>query len=124
MSDVASVVVNLAAKFEQFSEQWSPRVVGELNGEQVKLAKLEGEFVWHHHRDEDELFLVVRGQFSIHLRERIVELREGEFYIVARGVEHKPVATAEAHVLMMEPATTLNTGNLRNERTVDSPERL
>jgi len=124
VSDVASVVVNLAAKFEQFSEQWSPRVVGELNGEQVKLAKLEGEFVWHHHRDEDELFLVVRGQFSIHLRERIVELREGEFYIVARGVEHKPVATAEAHVLMMEPATTLNTGNLRNERTVDSPERL
>lgn len=89
MSDVASAVVNLAAKFEQFGERWSPRVVGELNGEQVKLAKLEGEF-----------------------------------YIVARGVEHRPVATAEAHVLMMEPAMTLNTGNLRNERTVDSPARL
>ena len=117
-------VVNLAAKLAQFSEHWSPRVVGELNGQQVKLAKASGEFVWHHHRDEDELFLVLRGHLAIHLRDRVVELEEGEFFIVPRGVEHKPVAAAEAHVLLLEPADTLNTGNVRNERTVESPQRL
>ena len=116
--------VNLADKLAKFSEHWSPRIVGELNGQQVKLVKLEGEFVWHHHEHQDELFLVLRGQLSIHLRDRIVELAAGEFFIVPRGVEHKPVAAREAHVLLLEPASTLNTGNLQNARTVESPERI
>ncbi len=116
--------VNLSQKLEQFDERWGPRIVGELNGQQVKLAKLEGEFVWHHHEEEDELFMVLRGRLQIHLRERTIELDEGEFFIVPRGVEHKPVAAEEVHVLILEPSSTLNTGNVRNERTVDDPERL
>jgi len=116
--------VNLSEKLQQFTERWSPRIVGELNGQNVKLAKFEGEFVWHHHEEEDELFLVLRGRLSIHLRERIIELDAGEFFIVPRGVEHKPVAAGEAHVLLLEPSATLNTGNVRNDRTVDDPERL
>jgi mannose-6-phosphate isomerase-like protein (cupin superfamily) len=115
--------VNVSEKLQQFTERWSPRIVGELNGHHVKLAKLEGEFVWHHHEQEDELFLFLRGHVSIHLRDRIIELDEGEFFIVPRGVEHKPVAPEEVHVLLLEPSTTFNTGNVRNERTVDEPER-
>ncbi len=124
MSDSQTDKVNLSEKLQQFTERWSPRIVGELNGQHVKLAKFEGEFVWHHHDQEDEFFLVLRGRVSIHLRERIVELDEGEFFIVPKGVEHKPVAAAEAHVLLLEPASTLNTGNVRDDRTVDTPERL
>ena len=116
--------VNLAQKLRQFSERWSPRIVGELNDQQVKVAKLEGEFVWHHHADEDELFLVLRGHLTIHLRDRVVELNPGEFFVVPRGVEHKPVAQEEVHVLLLEPVSTLNTGNVRNQFTVDSPERI
>ncbi len=116
--------VNLAEKLALFSEQWSPKVVGELNGQHVKLAKIHGEFDWHHHENEDELFLVVHGALDIHLRDRVVHLEEGEFFIVAKGVEHKPVAEHEAHILLLEPASTLNTGNLRNERTVDDLERI
>lgn len=116
--------VNLAEKLGSFSEHWSPRVVGELNGQQVKLAKLHGEFVWHHHEHEDELFLVLKGSLLMRLRDRDVTIREGEFLIVPRGVEHLPVAEDEVHVLLFEPATTLNTGNLRNERTVEHPDRL
>jgi mannose-6-phosphate isomerase-like protein (cupin superfamily)/uncharacterized damage-inducible protein DinB len=116
--------VNLAEKLSQFHELWSPRIVGDLNGQQVKLAKLKGEFVWHQHDDEDELFLVLQGSFDLHLRDRVVTLAEGEFFIVPRGTEHKPVAQDEVHVLLLEPATTLNTGNVRNERTVAHPERL
>ena len=116
--------VNLSEKLQQFTERWSPRIVGELNGQQVKLAKVEGEFVWHHHEQEDELFLVLRGHLSIHLRDRIVELDEGEFFIVPRGVEHKPVAASETHVLLLEPSATLNTGNVRNDLTIEAPERL
>lgn len=116
--------VNLSEKFGQFSDLWSPKIVGELNGQQVRLAKLKGEFVWHRHENEDELFLVVRGTLAIHLRDRVVHLSEGEFFIVPMGVEHKPVAEDEAHILLLEPASTLNTGNVRNERTVDSLERL
>ena len=116
--------VNLAQKLRQFSERWSPRIVGELNGQQIKVAKLEGEFVWHHHADEDELFLVLRGHLSIHLRDRVIELDPGEFFIVPRGVEHKPVTQEEVHVLLLEPVSTLNTGNVRNQFTVDSPERV
>jgi len=117
-------VVNLAAKLAVFSEHWSPKIVGELNGQHVKLAKLSGEFVWHHHEQEDELFLVLKGRLVIELRDRSVELEEGEFFIVPRGVEHRPIARQEVHVLLLEPAATLNTGNLRNERTVDTLERI
>ena len=116
--------VNLDETLERFSEHWSPKIVGELNGQLVKLVKFKGEFVWHHHDVEDEMFLVVRGYFDMHLRDGVVRIREGEFYIVPRGVEHKPVAEEEAHVLLFEPATTLNTGNIRNERTRETLERL
>ncbi len=116
--------VNLNRKFGLFSEYWSPKVVGELNGQQVKLVKLKGEFIPHRHDDADELFLVVRGSIVIKLRDRDITLQEGEFCIVPRGIEHQPVAAAEAHVLLFEPADTLNTGNIRNERTVHEPERL
>lgn len=115
--------INLAEKLASFPEHWSPRIVGELNGQQVKLAKLEGEFVWHHHEHEDELFLVLKGTLLMRLRDRDVTIREGEFLIVPRGVEHLPVAEEEVHLLLFEPATTLNTGNVRNERTIDRLER-
>jgi mannose-6-phosphate isomerase-like protein (cupin superfamily) len=116
--------VKLAEKFAQFAEPWQPKVVGELNGHQVKLVKLAGPFVWHHHEHEDELFLVVRGSFRMELRDRVIELAAGEFLVVPRGVEHRPVADEEAEVLLFEPVATLNTGNVRNERTVVEPERL
>jgi len=114
--------VNLAEKFALFQDQWSPKVVGELNGQLVKLCKLQGEFVWHHHEHEDELFLVVSGELTLRLREetgeRDVVLKPGEFLIVPKGVEHLPLCDEEAHVLVFEPATTLNTGNVESERTV------
>ena len=116
--------VNLAEKFDRISQHWDPKIVGELNGQQVKLAKLLGTFDWHHHEQEDELFLVIRGRLTLRLRDREVELSEGELFIVPRGVEHQPVAESEAHVLLFEPASTLNTGNLRNERTRTELERL
>jgi mannose-6-phosphate isomerase-like protein (cupin superfamily) len=110
----------LAEKLAGFTEQWQPRIVGELNGQHVKVVKLQGEFVWHHHEQEDELFLVVKGTMTIQLRDRDIHLGEGEFFIVPRGVEHRPVASDEAHVMLFEPASTLNTGNLRNERTYEA----
>jgi len=109
--------VNLADTLASFSEHWQPRIVGELNGQHVKVVKLQGEFVWHHHETEDELFLVLKGTLTMQLRDGDVVLREGEFFIVPRGVEHRPVAEEEAHILLFEPAGTLNTGNLHNERT-------
>jgi mannose-6-phosphate isomerase-like protein (cupin superfamily) len=115
-------VINIAHKFSLFSDTWSPRIVGELNGQQVKLARLEGEFEWHSHDNEDELFMVITGRLKIHLRDGMVEINQGEFYIVPRGIEHKPVAVEGTEVLLFEPATTLHTGNLKSERTVDSPE--
>lgn len=124
MGDGQNDKVNLSDKLRQFTETWSPRIVGELNGQHVKLAKLEGEFIWHHHEQEDELFLVLRGHLLIHLRDRVIELEEGEFFIVPRGVEHMPEARGEAHVLLLEPASTLNTGNVRSPRTVEEPVRL
>ncbi len=111
--------VNLAEKFDLFHETWSPKIVAELNGQQVKLAKVEGEFEWHHHKDEDELFLVVKGQLTIELRNRHVTLDEGEFFVVPKGVEHRPVARELAHILLFEPSSTLNTGTVRTERTRD-----
>ena len=116
--------VNLAEKFSRFSEHYRPKVVGEVNDFQVKLVKLKGEFIWHHHENEDELFLVVKGKLIIHLRDRKVELNEGEFLIVPKGVEHKPVAEEECHVVLLEPKSTLNTGNVRNERTVAELQRI
>jgi mannose-6-phosphate isomerase-like protein (cupin superfamily) len=109
--------VNLAEKLASFTEQWQPRIVGELNGQHVKVVKLQGEFVWHQHESEDELFLVLRGAMTIQLRDRDVSLQRGEFFIVPRGVEHRPVAEEEAEVLLFEPAGTLNTGNVQSDRT-------
>jgi mannose-6-phosphate isomerase-like protein (cupin superfamily) len=116
--------VNLAEKLALFSEPWKPKVVGELNGQQVKLVKFQGPFVWHHHAQEDELFLVVKGRFRMEFRDRHVWLEEGEFLIIPLGVEHRPVAEEVAHVLLFEPASTLNTGNVQNERTVAHLDRI
>jgi mannose-6-phosphate isomerase-like protein (cupin superfamily) len=116
--------VNLRQKLTQFVEQWSPKIVGELNGQMVKLVKFRGEFVWHHHDHEDEMFLVVHGRFRMDFRDRAVWIEEGEFIIVPRGVDHRPVAEEEAHVLLFEPASTLNTGNVQNERTVRQLQTL
>ena len=110
--------VNLRQKLSLFSEQWSPKIVGELNGQMVKLVKFTGEFVWHHHDHEDEMFLVVAGRFRMDFRDRSVWIEEGEFIVVPRGVDHRPVAEKEAHVLLFEPASTLNTGDVQNERTL------
>lgn len=114
-------VVNLATKFAAFSDRWSPKIAAELNDSYVKLAKLEGEFVWHHHENEDELFLVVRGTLHMRIREdgdeRELIIHPGEFVVIPRGVEHLPMSNEEVHIVLLEPKTTLNTGNLRNERT-------
>jgi mannose-6-phosphate isomerase-like protein (cupin superfamily) len=116
--------VNLEEKFALFSTQWDPKIVGELNGQQVKLVKFSGPFVWHRHESEDELFLVVGGAFDLELRERTIHVGEGEFVIVPRGVEHRPVAEREVHVLLFEPASTRNTGDADDARTVAAPERI
>ena len=116
--------VNIAQKLALFNEQWKPKIVGELNGQYVKLVKFQGPFVWHKHDAEDEMFLVVKGRFKIMLRDGEVELEEGEFAIVPRGVEHMPVAEGETHVLLFEPKTVLNTGDVRNERTLDELQRI
>jgi mannose-6-phosphate isomerase-like protein (cupin superfamily) len=116
--------INLLEKFGLFSEYWSPKIVGELNGQQVKLVKLKGEFIFHQHENEDELFLVIKGMLKIDFRDKTVELNEGEVLIVPRGVEHKPVAEEEVWVLLFEPASTLNTGNLVNERTKTQLETI
>lgn len=116
--------VNLSEKMALFSDHWHPRIVGELNGQHVKLAKILGEFIWHKHDNEDEPFLVVKGRFRMEFRDRHVWLEEGEILIVPRGVQHRPVAEEEAHILMFEPASTLNTGNVQNERTVAQLDRV
>ena len=117
-------VVTLDDKFAQFSEYWSPKIVGELNGQLVKLVKFRGPFEWHHHMAEDELFLVHRGSFRMEFRDRAVTLNAGDFLIVPRGVEHRPVADEDVEVLLFEPATTLNTGNVKSERTREVLDRL
>lgn len=114
--------INLSEKLALFSDHWHPRIVGELNGQHVKLVKFEGPFIWHQHDAEDEMFLVVRGEFTMEFRDRRIGLREGEFLIVPRGVEHRPVAEAEVAVLLFEPASTLNTGDRQDEKTVSQPE--
>jgi len=116
--------VNLADKFLQFQDYWNPRIVGEVNDFHVKAVKLKGQFVWHHHEKEDELFLVVKGTLRMRLRDREEIIREGEFLIVPHGVEHMPVADEEVHIILLEPKTTLNTGNVTNERTVRQLEQI
>ena len=120
--------VNLAEKLSLIADHWQPRIAGELNGQQVKLVKFQGEFVWHHHDAEDELFLVVDGSFRMEYREngqeRAIDVHAGEFLIMPRGVEHRPVAAEEVQVMLFEPAGTLNTGNVRNARTVSDPRRV
>ena len=124
--------VNLAEKFSQINDHFNPRIAGELNGQQVKLVKFRGEFIWHHHDDEDEMFYVIKGSFDMQLRsertlqrspdvsseEKTITINAGEFLIVPKGVEHRPVATEEVEIMLFEPATTRNTGNVINERTV------
>jgi mannose-6-phosphate isomerase-like protein (cupin superfamily) len=116
--------INLAQKFSPIHEYWKPYIAGELNGQLIKLVKFQGEFVWHHHENEDEMFLVVKGRFRIEFRDKSVELEPGEFIIVPRGVEHKPVADEECWILLFEPASTLNTGNVENEFTRHELERV
>lgn len=116
--------INLGQKFGSFSDRWSPKIIGELNDFYVKAVKLKGEFVWHHHDHEDELFLVVKGTLRMKFRDREAIIREGEFIIVQHGVEHLPVADEEVHVVLFEPKSTLNTGNVTNERTVAQLQRI
>ena len=118
--------VTLKDRLAAFNETWTPKLIAELNGQHVKVGKLEGEFVWHHHADEDELFLVIRGTLEMHLRDGVVELSPGELIVIPRGVEHKPVARELTEVLLFEPATTRSTGNVTEERTVepDALERI
>jgi mannose-6-phosphate isomerase-like protein (cupin superfamily) len=116
--------VNLNQKFSLIQDYWSPKIAGEINDSHVKLVKLKGEFVWHHHETEDELFLVVKGKLLIKLRDRDIWLQEGEFVIIPKGIDHLPIADEEAHVILLEPKTTLNTGNTQNERTVTNLEQI
>ncbi|SRR5258705_5116598 len=116
--------VNLAEKFSSFSDHYDPHIAGELNGQLVKLVKFKGEFVWHHHEQEDELFYVVKGSFDMHFRDKKVTVHEGEFIIVPHGTEHKPVAEQEVEVMLFEPATTLNTGNVENDFTKKKLKRI
>jgi mannose-6-phosphate isomerase-like protein (cupin superfamily) len=116
--------VNVAEKLSGFSDYFNPRIVGELNGQQVKLVKFQGEFIWHYHEREDELFYVVRGSFDMHMRDRIITVNAGEFLVMPRGVEHKPVAREEVEIMLFEPASTLNTGNIENELTVKEPGKI
>lgn len=116
--------VNIAQKLSLFSDYWNPRIAGELNGQHVKLVKFQGEFVWHKHDHEDEMFLVLEGQFDMEFRDKTVTLHQGEFLIVPRGVEHRPVAAQEVSVMLFEPATTLNTGDTRSELTRDELQKI
>ena len=116
--------IDIKEKLAQFSEYWSPKIIGELNGQVVKVAKLKGEFVWHHHEHEDEMFMVVEGTLVIKFKDGEVELNAGQFYIIPRGVEHMPVANEECHVMLFEPKSVLNTGNVVNARTVEKLDRI
>jgi mannose-6-phosphate isomerase-like protein (cupin superfamily) len=112
--------VNVAEKLYLFNDYWNPKIVGELNGQHVKLAKIKGEFVWHKHEEEDELFFVLDGKFNMEMRDKTIELNKGEFLIIPKGVEHRPVAVTEASIMLFEPASTLNTGNIISELTKEN----
>ena len=116
--------VNIKEKFAKFSDHWNPRIVGELNGQQVKLARLKGEFIWHSHDNEDEMFFIIKGKLIIEFRDKTVELKENEFFIVPRGVEHKPIAEEEVQVMLFEPASTMHTGNEEHQLTNNNQEHL
>ncbi len=116
--------IDLSEKLSQIDDYFNPRIVGELNGQHVKLVKFQGEFIWHHHDQEDELFYVVKGSFDMHLQDKIITVNAGEFLIIPRGVEHKPVAREEVAIMLFEPATTINTGNIENELTVKHLKHL
>ncbi len=116
--------VNISEKLDLFHDYWNPRIVGELNGQHVKLVKFKGEFLWHKHDEEDELFYVLKGQFIMEFRDKTIALRDGEFLIVPKGVEHRPVATEEVSIMLFEPATTLNTGNTQSTLTRESLEKI
>ena len=116
--------INLAEKLSLFNDHWNPRIVGELNGQHVKLVKFQGEFVWHKHENEDELFYVIKGQFTMEFRDKSIVVKENEMLIVPKGVEHRPVAEKEVCVMLFEPVTTLNTGNTRNELTRDELQNI
>ena len=116
--------INLVEKFSLFKEQWSPKIVGELNGQMIKLVKFQGPFVWHHHDHEDELFYVVEGSFDMEFENETITINKGEFIIVPRGLEHRPNAKEECEVMLFEPGTTLNTGNVENERTLKKLQYL
>ena len=115
-------VINLRQKFSLFNDHWSPNIIGELNGQQVKVAKVKGEFVWHNHKEEDELFYIIKGILKIEFRDRIIELKEGEMVIIPAGVEHRPVAEEEVHLLLFEPAATKHTGELKYDITVEKQD--
>ena len=112
--------INISEKFKLFNEHWTPKKIGELNGQQVLLAKLKGEFIWHAHENEDELFMIIKGSLKIELRDKTIELNEGELYIIPKGVEHKPIAEKEVHVLLFEPLAIKHTGNITNKLTVNT----
>ena len=116
--------INLTEKFNLFSEHWTPKIVAELNGQHVKIAKLLGEFEWHQHENEDELFWIVKGKLLVHFRDKSVELSPGEILVIPKGVEHKPEAPEEVHLVMFEPVGTVNTGEIESDRTVAQPERI
>lgn len=116
--------VNIQEKFSQINDYWNSRISGELNDSYMKMVKIKGEFIWHHHDDEDEMFFVWKGNLVIRFRDREIALNEGEFLVIPKGIEHQPIAEEEVHLLLIEPKTTLNTGNVINERTVSIPERM
>ncbi len=116
--------INLKEKFSLFSDHWSPKIIGELNGQQIKLAKVKGEFIWHNHKEEDELFFIVKGKLKIEFAEKTIELNEGEMLIVPRGVEHRPIAEEEVLLMLFEPSNTKHTGDIKHELTVENYERI
>jgi mannose-6-phosphate isomerase-like protein (cupin superfamily) len=116
--------INIAEKLNQFPDYWNPRIAGELNGKHIKLAKFKGEFVWHHHENEDEMFLVIEGAFKMEMRDKTIDLKAGEFIIIPKGVEHRPVAEHEVSIMLFEPAETLNTGNVKGELTKEHLQKI
>ena len=116
--------INISDKLSLFDDYWNPRIVGELNGQYVKLVKFKGEFVWHKHENEDEMFLVVKGEFKMELRQKIIDIKEGELIIIPRGTEHRPTASEEVHIMLFEPMSTLNTGNVEDKLTKNMLEKI
>ena len=117
-------LVDIEEKLTHINEFWSPKIIGELNGQLIKIAKLKGEFLWHHHENEDEMFMVIKGNLIIKLKDKDIDLKEGQFFIIQKGVEHMPVANEECHVMLFEPKSVLNTGNVVNKKTITHIEKI